>query len=492
MSKSRDIIAEATFEVVATQMVEALERGTLNWPLPNPPITDPDFPVRMPERDQDIISQGLSMLHADVGMFDRHLMTIVDLIVPHRMNLSDDPFEIHQKWLARRTNDVSQRMLFCIATDWLAQAFDTSAPNTDRWWLAIALINGLATVPYGQPIHQGYHLIESVALAERPGTWHTQPADGPQNLGWNPNAVVPRTTSVIAHDAGVNAARWLLDQLENDVLERRLLLMEWVRLLLERPALIEPLGLFELLERRANDEHEEVASKVVMCLAKLVENDQERGLAIAQVLHGRKELLLRRSMADVLTRLFRRVGWDAVPFLDSMLQDEDESVLAAASATVGDLKFLDENVWADRLQELHGHDSSIVRRNIVISLRDYVEKFPEDERNLIPSLWNDGDEVVQIRLRELLMRMDEIDPTRLSKHIPLLREDRLQALWDSMDARRDERSALWKKWLAGDSDVPEPIEIVPETHVSSGEEPAELPDLNDALDMLDDTLGYLD
>ena len=49
MSKSRDIIAEATFEVVATQMVEALERGTLNWPLPNPPITDPDFPVRMPE-----------------------------------------------------------------------------------------------------------------------------------------------------------------------------------------------------------------------------------------------------------------------------------------------------------------------------------------------------------------------------------------------------------------------------------------------------------
>ena len=156
------------------------------------------------------------------------------------------------------------------------------------------------------------------------------------------------------------------------------------------------------------------------------------------------------------------------------------------------MKFLDENVWADRLQELHGHNSSIVRRNIVISLRDYVQQFPEDERKLIPSLWNDGDEVVQIRLRELLMRMDEIDPVRLSKHIPLLREDRLQALWDSMDARRDERSALWRKWLAGESEVPEPIEILSETHVSSGEEPTELPNLDDALDMLDDTLGYLD
>ena len=49
--------------------------------------------------------------------------------------------------------------------------------------------------------------------------------------------VVPRTTSVVAHDAGVEAATWLLDCLENDELDRRLLLMEWVKLLLERPAL---------------------------------------------------------------------------------------------------------------------------------------------------------------------------------------------------------------------------------------------------------------
>ena len=68
MSKSRDAIAKATFEVVATQLVHALEEGTKVWPLPSPPITDPDFPPRSPERDQDLISQGLSMLHADVGM----------------------------------------------------------------------------------------------------------------------------------------------------------------------------------------------------------------------------------------------------------------------------------------------------------------------------------------------------------------------------------------------------------------------------------------
>ena len=48
MSKSRDAIAKATFEVVATRLVLALEEGTKVWPLPDPPMTDPDFPPRSP------------------------------------------------------------------------------------------------------------------------------------------------------------------------------------------------------------------------------------------------------------------------------------------------------------------------------------------------------------------------------------------------------------------------------------------------------------
>ena len=55
MSKSRDTIAKATFEVVATKLVQALENGTKVWPLPPPPITDPDFPPRSPERDHCLL-----------------------------------------------------------------------------------------------------------------------------------------------------------------------------------------------------------------------------------------------------------------------------------------------------------------------------------------------------------------------------------------------------------------------------------------------------
>ncbi len=487
MSKSRGVISDEAFERVATGLVEALERGTEAWPLPEPPMSDPDFPAIPPTSPHRLFEEGLGILNIDRGMFDRHLNTVVDLIVPHRMNLTDDPFEIHQKWLRRRMDDVAHRLLFHIATDWLSQAFDPHAPNTDRWWLSIALINGLATVPHGQPIHQGYHLVESIALAERPGTWHTQPEAGPQHMDWNPHAVVPRMTStVVAHERGVDAARWLLERLEGGDLDRRLLLMEWVRLLLERPPLIEPLGLRDILLRRAADPVAEVANRVTLCLAKAIEADRDFGHQLAQRLHERDETLVQRAMADVLTRLFRRLTWDALPFLDDMLASEDEGVLAAASATVGDVKFLDKEQWADRLRQLVDHPLPIVRRNLVPNLREYVEFDPADRRGLFFALWQDGDEVVRIRLRELLLRMDEVAPEHFANQIQALHEAKadLNPLWEPMMLRHAQRCEAWKAWLDGKGEAPASTQR--SVHESTKEAPQSLPDLDDALKSLDE------
>lgn len=487
MSKSRTKISDAAFERVATGLVEALERGTEAWPLPEPPMADPDFPAIPPTSPHRLFEEGLGILNIDRGMFDRHLNTVVDLIVPHRMNLSDDPFEIHQKWLGRRMDDVAHRLLFHIATDWLAQAFDPHAPNTDRWWLSIALLNGLATVPYGQPVHQGYHLVESIALAERPGTWHTQPDAGPQHMDWNAHAVVPRMSStVVAHDHGVAAARWLLERLEGGDLDRRLLLLEWVRLLLERKPLIEPLGLKEILLRRASDPVAEVANKVTLCLAKAIEADRDFGHQLALRLHEREETLVQRAMADVLTRLFRRLTWDALPFLDAMLASEDEGVLAAASATVGDVKYLDKEQWADRLQQLANHPLAIVRRNLVPNLREYIEHDPADSRGVFHDLWKDGDEVVRTRLRELMLRMEEVAPEHFAPQIKALHDAgaNLEPLWKPLSLRRAERSQAWQAWLAGEGE--QPVSEQRTVHVSQMEAPDNLPELNDALRSLDE------
>ena len=486
MSKPRNRLSESAYEAVEKGLVAALERGTQSWPLPAPPISDPDFPVRPPSSPQTIIEQGVGLLQVDRGMFERNLNTVVDLIVPHRMNLSDDPYEVHERWLNKRVPQVAERLLFAIATDWLAQAFDQQAPNVDRWWLAVALVDGLAVEPRGQSVHQGYHLVESIALAERPGTWHTQPDAGPHQMEWNPHAVLPRQGGVVTHDVGVNAAVWLLTRLENGSLERRLLLMEWARLLLERPNLVEPLHIDQILMRRALDPEQEVASRVCLCLAKAIEYDRDAGLALAQRLHTRTELLIRRGMADVLTRLFRRLTWDAVPFLEAMLKDEDEGVLAAASSTVGDLRFLDAELWADTMAELSSHPLPVVRRNLVPFLRDYLEQFPDDKRRLLPMLWVDGDEVVRTRMRELLMRMEEVAPDHFAARLADFIEQgcNLEPLWTPLGLGRPERLAAWQAYLAGEAEQPTIPERPPVENLLDG-------DINGEGE-IDQELGFLD
>ncbi|MAH90715.1 MAG: hypothetical protein CMA11_03000 [Euryarchaeota archaeon] len=487
--KSKRRVSQKVLEALSERLVSSLERGTESWPLPQPPLADPDFPPIHPKEKGKIMEMGLGLLQADKGMFDRHLSIVVDLIVPHRMNLSDDPFEIHERWLLKRLNVLTERLSFAIATEWLAQALDRSSPDPDRWWLAVALVNGLCTESHGQSVHQGYHLVESIALAERPGTWHTQPEVSSANMDWNPHGMVPRTTSVVAHEAGTDAAKWLMTQLENSGEERRKLLVEWCRLLLERKELIEPLGISQILTRRASDASEEVSSRVVVCLAKLLEGDKDSGLECIRVLNSREDLLTRRAMADVLTRMFRRITTDAIPLLNSMLEDKDESVLAAASATVGDLRFLDKEMWANKILELCDHHSQIVRRNLVYTIRDYLEEFSDDSRGIIPKLWGDGDEVVLTRLRELLMRMDEVDADRFAITVRSLEHLNLEGLWNPMKIRNEERATQWQMWLAGEAEQPSTPESV-HVHVSDMTE-GELPDLSDALDTLDD-MGFLD
>jgi len=493
---ARTRVREEVFQKCAQDLVDSLEVGCRDWPLPQPIFFDLDFPPIEPISASEVIEKGLAFFEIDKGMMDYHLNSIVDLIVPHTMNLSDDPFEIHEKWLARRVNDVSTRLLFRIATEWFAQAMDPQAPNTDRWWLCVALLNGLSNQPRGMPVHQGYHLIESIAIGSRPGSWHTQPDVGPQHLDWNPHAILPKNPGMNADSKGADVAKWYLEKLLSSSEDRKLLAIKWIQLLLEREELFIPLELGKYLTMCAEDDNQEVASSVVLCLAKTIERDKETGLKIVNILGQREELLVRRAMADVLTRLFRRITWDAVPLLNSMLNDKDTTVLAAASATVGDLKFLDEEMWADKLLELCSHKEPIVRRNIVTSLRDYVTKYPEDDRNIIPHLFTDGDEVVMIRLKELLLRMDEVDCENLSSILDSIRNFKqdvdFSPLWDPMEVRKPGRSIEWKNWLSGIAERPNNSITNESVHVSNMEEPEELPDLDDALAHLDQELGFLD
>jgi hypothetical protein len=118
-----------------------------------------------------------------------------------------------------------------------------------------------------------------------------------------------------------------------------------------------------------------------------------------------------------------------------------------------------------------------------------LEEFPIDERKIIPSLWGDGDEVVITRLRELLMRMDEVDSDRFAITLTSLQELDLQPMWAPFEIKDKKRANAWKAWIAGEGEQPAKTEL-PKIHVSDMSEP-EIPELDDALTTLDD-LGFLD
>jgi HEAT repeat protein len=250
--------------------------------------------------------------------------------------------------------------------------------------------------------------------------------------------------------------------------------------------LIEPLGLKDILLRRAADPVAEVANRVTLCLAKAIEADRDFGHQLALRLHEREETLVQRAMADVLTRLFRRLTWDALPLLDDMLTSQDEGVLAAASATVGDVKYLDQEQWADRLRQLVNHPLPIVRRNLVPNLREYIEFDPSDARGVFHELWKDGDEVVRIRLRELLIRMEEVAPDHFANQIRALADAGadLMPLWEPMALRDEARSTAWQAWVNGEGE--QPTSNSRPVHQSTMEAPESLPALDDALRSLEE------
>ena len=150
------------------------------------------------------------------------------------------------------------------------------------------------------------------------------------------------------------------------------------------------------------------------------------------------------------------------------------------------MKYLDKEQWADRLRQLVNHPLAIVRRNLVPNLREYIEFDPSDRRGLFHELWKDGDEVVRTRLRELLLRMEEVAPDHFANQIKALHEVEadLDPLWEPLALRRPERCETWKAWLSGAGE--RPVADERPVHVSQMEAPEALPDLDDALRSLDE------
>jgi len=432
-------------ERLVSGLIAAVERGALSWPLPMPPLQDADLPILPPSSPEHVVERAKALFTSDPYGVNRHLREVVDTIVPHRTTFldRDDEEALRRAW--KRSSILIEHVLFRICTGWMVQALDSEAPDDERWFSGVALLAGLSTRPQGPPVHMGYHLVESMSIATAPGSWHGGGVRGPHQIDFDPTDRIP-SVDLVPHELGAKAANWVLDLLERGSSEQQELLVEILQLLLERPGLIERL---EVLPRllRLSAEGPDVAIRVLRSTARIIDLNPIMGREVLDLLAGRSELEIRRTFADVQTRLFRRLGKDALPFFQNQLEDKDPDVQAAASATVKDLKFLDPDLFRTQLAKLVDHPHVTVRRNVVQALRDYLNLFPSDPEGIVARLWADPDELARGRLRELMLRMEEVNPDSFSTlGKTVLQHDgaALDSVFEILNLRRPERVVSWK------------------------------------------------
>jgi hypothetical protein len=87
--------------------------------------------------------------------------------------------------------------------------------------------------------------------------------------------------------------------------------------------------------------------------------------------------------------------------------------------------------------------------------------------------------------------MDEVKPEHLARVWKRVSEGR-ELLLKAIEARRPERGDEWRAWLENDGPLPEARVADPVAPTPPSKESADLPDLDEALDVLDDDLGFLD
>ena len=455
--REQTALSQRLFEHTKEALDVAMKRGCEDWPLPEPPLSDPDFPVRPPKDPAKLIEIAHALLDANRAAFDRDLESIGESLVPHRLSLTADPAREARKWLERRGDEVAERALFIRVETLLAQALDADAPDVDRWWVAIALLNGLSSKDSPISRQQGYHLMESIALARKPGYWHGGATPGPHLVDWQEGSEVTTADPMQADARGSFAAGWLLDRME-EADPPRPVLVEWLDIAMARRTLVVPLSILSRLNRMAGDGNIILSSRIAALTPKGWDLDLEGSQKLELTLLSR-EPQVRCALADALDEIIHRRGAAALPLLDTLLSDESTDVVRVATGSLRLTVSLDSDGFANRCARIvHQPDSSIHRRFTQTALRDYLVQHPEDRKGLTVQLWINGDEVVRTRLRELLLHMvddhSEALSSILNRIVSMDGENSLDDLWRVLDVRSPEKATTWRNHIEHGAELP--------------------------------------
>ena len=243
-------------------------------PLPNPPLELPDFPAIPPRDSESLIRQAAGIFTVDRQGFEIRLVEIIDTILPDYVKRAIDPEEAESRWLEKNADEIAERILVLIARDWLTSALDEHSPDTDRWYLGVSLLTGVAL--FGSEIarNECYPLIESIAYAVTPSSLPYSNTPGRHQLAWDPDGSV--TTLFPPHPSGVMAATAILDTLSLRDISAHNVLPRWLENLSVSSSLSSVLDISNRVFHGLNHANSESAPTYVNAGLQLLPNIQKK------------------------------------------------------------------------------------------------------------------------------------------------------------------------------------------------------------------------
>ncbi len=399
---------------------EYVESSFSTSPLPNPPLELPDFPAIQPTSSDSLVQQAVGLYAIDRAGFNQRLSAIVESTLPDYVNRNIDPDSTREKWMAKNTQDISERVISQMAWDWLSSALDEDSPDTDRWYLAVSLLIGFSLSGSDVARRDGFHLLTSIAMAKPPGSWSSE-LTGPHQMAWNPAVQAHHDNS--PHPSGVMAAAAILDSMAMGASSQTEILPHWLEGLTVKGQLCSllnvPNRLMASLERDSGKHTGVLVRGAVQLMAGWPGESRDILLAASQ----HDDQGARRELSSSLQRISSEDRSFALHLMDILLEDDDSDVRTLATTYLSSLVRTDFPLFAEKASAvLEKGDSRMTQRIVDSAMREYISMDSEDGSGLLPMAWMSSNESSRSRLTGLMIQQAEVSKRGFMKTTRIIKD----------------------------------------------------------------------
>ena len=385
---------------------ELTESSFLAAPLPHPPLELPDFPAIQPHSCQKLVDQAVGIYLSDRAGFNHRVSSIVEDKLPDYVKRNIDPDKLQEKWVSENLENISERLVFRMSSDWLSSALDENSPDTDRWYLAVSLLIGLSLKGSEVARNEGFHLLSSIAMARPPGSWHSN-STGPHHLAWDPADYIQSDDP--PHPSGVLAASIILDTLSGNHIPSSQILPYWLESLTVTRQLTRHLDVPRRLMIILRDINSKNSKIVVKSAIQLISEYPEEAQAILSEASKHHDVETRRELASSLQRISSDNPQLALMLMEELLEDEDSDTRVLSVTFLSSIVRYDIHTFTVKASEvLQKGDERMTQRIVDSAMREYLSINPTDEDGLLSHAWISSGESSKSRLVGLVMQQLEV------------------------------------------------------------------------------------